>query len=92
MKQEEKNKMDGKDFAVGAIVTVLILGLIGALVFCFIDETYLYPQAAENANQFCQQQGYDFYEDFERIGLFSTTPVAIACKYVDNYQEIDMKL
>ena len=69
---------------------VLILGLMG--ICAFIDDTYLKPQASENANQICKEQGYDFYESFERIGLFSTTPIAIKCKYVENYKEMNIAL
>ena len=84
--------MDGNDFIAGSIVTFLILLIISICVLGLVDEEYRIPQAAENANQFCQEQGYDFYERFERIGILSSTPVAIECKYVQNYQEMDIAL
>ena len=65
----------------------LVLGSVGV-----IDVTYKLPQAAETANQICQEQGYDFYEKFSRIGILSDEPVAIECKYVQNYQEMDIEL
>jgi len=71
---------------------LLILWFVIGIPILIIDETVTRPQAAENANQFCKEQGYDFYESFERIGILSTTPVAIECKYVQNYQEMDIAL
>ena len=66
---------------------VLVLSSVGV-----IDITYKFPQAAETANQICQSEGYDFYEKFSRIGFLSNEPVAIECKYVQNYQEMDIDL
>lgn len=77
---------------VGVVLGPLILLLIALGPMIIIDSWYKFPQAAEMANQICQEQGYDFYEDFERIGFLSTEPVAIKCKYVDNYQEMDIRL
>ncbi len=74
------------------IVLLLVFSLFVMAPIGIIDETYKRPQAAEKANQICQEQGYDFYESFERIGILSDEPVAIKCKYVDNYKEIDMNL
>ena len=70
---------------------LILLTLSWGLVIT-IDLTYKFPQAAEKANQICKEQGYDFYERFERIGILSTEPVAIECKYVQNYQEMDIDL
>ena len=74
------------------LLGLLILFLIFTIPILVIDATYKQPQAAENANQICQEKGFDYYEDFERIGFLSTEPVAIKCKYVDNYQEMDIAL
>ena len=79
----------------GEIIFFIVFGFLLLFViipFAIIETTFSYPQAAENANQFCKEQGYDFYESFERIGILSTTPVAIECKYVQNYQEMDIAL
>ena len=84
--------MDGEDFVKGAILTLIILLWAAFIVCLIIDCTYREPQAAERANQICKNQGYDFYEKFSRIGLLSTTPVAIECKYVQNYKEVDVEL
>ena len=72
------------------LLTIFLLFII--LVAGLFDELYLLPKAAESANQMCKEQGYDFYESFKRIGLFSTTPVAVECKYVENYKEMDIIL
>ncbi len=79
---------------IGGIVFLLLGGslLLVCLPMAIIDDTYKFPQAAEKANQICQEQGYDFYEKFERIGILSNEPVAIECKYVQNYQEMDIDL
>jgi len=69
----------------------IFLILCGATIG-LIDMGYKLPQAAENANQICQEKGFDYYEDFERIGFLSTEPVAVKCKYVTNYQEMDIAL
>jgi len=85
---EGKNKMKGE-----VIVGILIILLFfGGVIFTIIDEVYKLPQAAEKANQICQEKGFDYYDDFERIGFLSNNPVAIKCKYVENYQEMDIAL
>ena len=73
----------------GLLIFMSILfcaGIIGG-----IDGLFKYPQAAEKANQICQSQGYDFYEDFKRVGILSSTPVALKCMYVSNYIDIDLE-
>ena len=87
---ENKNK---KSFEECLLIFGICLSfgfLICMLLVAIIDNFYIAPSAAENANIICQEQGYDFYESFERIGILSSTPVAIKCKYVDNYKEIDL--
>ncbi len=74
---------------VGIFLAVCLLGVAG---FALIDCIYKVPQAAENANLICQEQGYDFYEKYSRIGIWSTTPVAIKCQYVSSYQERDINI
>jgi len=80
--------MDGAE-KVGISICCLIIcvGIIG-----IIDGVYQYPKAAEKANQICEEQGYDFYEDFSRVGILSSEPVAVICKYVENYKEVDMNI
>lgn len=80
--------MDG-EIIVALFVGVLMVGLIGIVS---IDGIYKHPQAAENANQICQKQGYDFYETFSRVGILSTKPVAIKCQYVSSYSEQDLNI
>lgn len=72
-----------------SVALFLVLIMIGVAM---VDAFYKIPQAAQRANEICQEQGYDFYEKFERIGFLSKEPVAIKCKYVDNYKQIDMNL
>ncbi len=75
------------------IFTIIVCVLmIWGITFSTIDTIYKLPEAAENANQICQSKGFDYYEDFQRIGFLSTKPVAIKCKYVTNYQEMDIAL
>jgi len=81
--------MDLNDFIFGTAILLILVALIGGTI---INDFYFRPQAAETANQICQDKGYDFYESFSRIGLFSKTPVAIECKYVEKYKEMDIKL
>ena len=84
--------MDWEDILGGFLIGFFILLLLGSITIVIIDEYYKQPQAAENANQICQEKGFDYYETFERIGFLSNKPVAIKCKYVDNYQEMDIAL
>ena len=56
------------------------------------DVNYIEPQASEKANEYCVERGFDFYEDYKRIGFLSKEPVAIICKYVDQYRDIDFNL
>ena len=84
--------VNGEKSFIGVLVGVLFLTLFVLVPLAIIDDTYKIPQAAEKANQICQEQGYDFYESFERIGILSNEPVAIECKYVQNYQEMDIDL
>jgi len=73
-------------------LSIIVLFLFGSFVGLMVDDAYKKPQAAEKANQICQEHGYDYYEDFKRIGIWSTEPVAIKCKYVENYKEVDMNV
>ena len=67
--------------------------LMVTLIFgAIIDGFYVKPVASEKANKFCMQMGFDFYESYERIGFFSTSPVAIKCKYVEQYRQLDGNL
>ena len=85
-KKEREERM--ARFTVMALLIIIALSIL----FGGYDLCYREPVAAETANLICQEQGYDFYESFSRIGLFSSTPVAIKCKYVDNYKEMDIAL
>lgn len=73
---------------IGLLLILFFVSIIGVI----IDSIYTQPMASEKANKFCMQMGFDFYEGYERIGLFSTTPVAIKCKYVEQYRKLDGNL
>ena len=85
-----KNKKNIDDIIFIGAMCFLLFSIILIFSFAIYGSCYKLPQAAENANLICQEQGYDFYESFERIGILSSTPVAIQCKYVENYKEIDL--
>ncbi len=72
-----------------AVFTIFIIVGIPLITY---DGIYVRPIAAENANQYCREQGFDFYETFSRIGILSREPVAIKCKYVEQYRAMDINL
>ena len=67
----------------------LLVVIIGGLV-SFYDSFWVEPLTSEKANEYCKKQGFDFYESYERIGLVSKSPIAIRCKYVEQYRQIDI--
>ena len=78
-------------------ISLIIWGGIFALFlislpFVFYDSFYIIPVVEEKANQHCQEQGFDFYEDYSRVGFLSKEPVAIICKYVEQYRNIDLNI
>jgi len=78
---------------VGEIVGCIFIGLfLLTCIFGLIDSLYKYPQAADKANQMCQEQGYDFYEEFKRVRILSVEPVAVKCQYVSSYKDIDLNI
>lgn len=91
--------MDGEDIA-----QLGMLGILGFLFFIMIsflaigvplmiyDSMYVVPIASEKANQHCQEQGFDFYEKYSRIGILSKEPIAVICKYVEQYRDIDLNI
>ena len=75
------------------------LWIIFAVLFVFIvlplmiyDIVYIVPIVNEKANQYCQERGFDFYEDYSRVGFLSKEPMAIICKYVEQYRDIDLNI
>lgn len=79
------------------MMRIMFVFLVGAFIMCGLflgvtiyDGIYIQPIAADKANMECKMQGFDFYESFDRIGIFSKTPVAIKCKYVEQYRKIDL--
>ena len=74
---------------IGLLILVLCLAIL-ALPTTVYDQMYIYPIAAQKANEYCESLGFDFYESFSRVGLFSKNPIAIKCKYVEQYRQIDI--
>ncbi len=75
------------------------LWIIFAVLFVFIvlplmiyDIVYIVPIVNEKANQYCQEKGFDFYESYSRVGFLSKEPMAIICKYVEQYRDIDLNI
>ena len=73
------------------VILVFVFIFVGIPVMIY-DDFYIRPIASEKANEHCQEQGFDFYEDYSRIGILSKEPVAIICKYVEQYRDIDLNI
>ena len=76
----------------GIMMIIVMLFFIVGIPLSIYDEFYIKPQASEKANEYCVERGFDFYEDYKRIGFLSKEPVAIICKYVGQYRDIDFNL
>ncbi|KKM84749.1 hypothetical protein LCGC14_1295930 [marine sediment metagenome] len=77
---------------VGFMIIMAMLLIVVGMPLAIYDDIYIRPQASEKANEYCVERGFDFYEDYERIGFLSKEPVAIICKYVDQYRDIDFNI
>jgi len=73
----------------GAFVFLLVCAVIG-LAIALYNSLFISPISDDKANQYCQEEGYDFYESYSRIGIFSKEPMAIRCKFVEQYRKIDI--
>ena len=69
------------------VTGIFALG-IGVIVFIVEDELYKVPAAADKANTQCSILGFDQHKSFERIGVWSTEPVAIKCEYAEKYTDL----
>ena len=79
---------DSFEYFIGALVLLLfVVSLIAGY-----DTMYVIPIVDEKANQHCQERGFDFYEDYSRVGFLSKEPVAIICKYVEQYRDINLNI
>lgn len=85
--------MDRIDRVCGVIISILcfvfICIIIGGIINLY-DNIFVEPTATDKANQICKASGFDFYESFERIGILSKEPIAITCKYVEQYRKVDL--
>jgi len=79
-------------FLFGMWVIIFILFIVVGIPLIVYDGVYITPIVDEKANQHCQEKGYDFYEKYSRIGFLSKEPVAIICKYVEQYRNIDLNI
>ncbi len=70
----------------------LVLLFVITLFLATYDDFYVRPIVNEKANEYCQEQGFDFYEDYSRVGILSKEPVAVICKYVEQYRNIDLNI
>ncbi|KKN12612.1 hypothetical protein LCGC14_1014800 [marine sediment metagenome] len=75
-----------------SFIGVLVLLFFVVSLIAFYDSMYVIPIVDEKANEYCQEQGFDFYEEYSRIGFLSKEPVAIICKYVEQYRNIDLNI
>ena len=82
--------MDGEDVIIWVIGIAIVLAIVIGIPLAIIDSLYFSPIASDRANSHCEDLEFDFYEDYDRIGLLSKNPVAIRCKYVDQYRQIDL--
>lgn len=83
---------DSFRWSIGLWITVFILFMFVGLPLMIYDIVYIVPIANEKANQYCQEKGFDFYESYSRIGFLSKEPMAIICKYVEQYRDIDLNI
>ena len=84
--------MDGPfNFVIG----VLMVGFISASILFGLgayDAVFIEPIAANNANNYCQDIGFDQYKSFSRIGLLSENPVGIKCEYAERYTDLGVRV
>lgn len=80
--------MDGEDI----IKVLLVILFVGFIVSAIIDGAYLKPVAAQKANDYCKSAGFDQQKSFDRIGIFSDTPVAIKCEYAERYTDLGVRV
>ena len=71
-------------------MVIMSLSLLFLFPIIIIDVVYVAPIASQKANEYCKTLGFDFYESYERIGIWSKEPLAIKCKYVEQYRQIDI--
>ncbi|KKN34618.1 hypothetical protein LCGC14_0792080 [marine sediment metagenome] len=74
------------------LLIVSILLFIISIPLMVYDSMYINPIAQEKANEYCQEQGFDFYKEYSRIGFLSKEPIAVICKYVEQYRNIDLNI
>ena len=83
---------DSVKFLFGLWIIFAVLFVFIALPLIIYDIVYIVPIVNEKANQYCQEKGFDFYEKYSRVGFLSKEPMAIICKYVEQYREIDLNI
>jgi hypothetical protein len=80
-------KMDKMElFFIGAITLFIIL-----ILTSLIDNSFMIPMASQKANEICQEKGFDQFLSYERIGFFSTHPIAVKCQYAEKYTDLGVQ-
>ena len=87
--------MDGGiDYIMVFLVVVAMLFLISLLIFLtftLVDDIYVEPIAADNANNHCKSLGFDQYKSFSRVGIWSENPIGIKCEYAEKYTDLGVR-
>jgi len=89
MKKTKIVKKHEKDLVL-VFIKVIMIVMFFYLIIGLLENLYIEPIVKDNANEFCQDKGYDFYEDYARTGLINSNPIAVRCKYAENSREIDL--
>ena len=82
-------------FSMGVFILFLFTTCVVMVVgtpFVIYDTLYIIPIVEEKANQYCQEESFDFYESYSRVGFLSKEPIAIICKYVEQYRNVDLNI
>ena len=83
-------KMDGMKMINICFVVFLLFGVL-VIVTMIVDQFYVMPLAAEKANTYCRNNGFDQHKTFSRVGLLSEEPVGIKCEYAEKYTDLGIR-
>ena len=82
--------MDTMNYFEKTMITFLVI-LLFVCIGGLVDAIWIHPVAENNANIECKELGFDQVKEFSRIGVFSTTPVAIKCEYAERYTDLGVR-
>lgn len=84
-------KMD-KELKVLLILFITFSSLLIIWVaFYVIDDVYIEPIADSRANTYCQENGFDQYKSYSRVGIWSDVPIGIKCEYAERYTDLGVR-